>query len=319
MKRLMLMVITVLFLSVVAVAIADSNSRVDVDKLETFSKIQGEIGDGMSPELRERIVKKYGFTLEEYEKLEREVRKNPELQKQLREIKPNAEGDKENKNEGGVDDISRTDREGTITLYRIFRRGGPFMWPILLFAAIAMGFIIERFIFFKRAKLNPREFIEELESNIFNGTLNSIERFCEGNTTIISKIIQKGLKVKKMGYEQVEKALSVAGSIEVATLERGLNILSALGNIVPMLGFLGTVSGMISAFSNIAAADQVNARLVAGGIEEALLTTAAGLIVAIPTLVFYNYFVHRIDVFIADVERLSSDILEKLIDENDKD
>jgi biopolymer transport protein ExbB len=319
MKRLIFMILTVLFLSAVAVVVADSNSRGDMQKLDAFRNIQEEIRDGMSPESKEGIAKKHGFTLEEYEDLDRRVRESPELQKQLSEMRLDAERDKANKSENESDDLSKAAHEDSITLYRIFRKGGPFMWPILLFAAIAMGFIIERFIFFKKAKLNPREFIEELENNILNGNLNSITKFCEGNDTIISKIIQKGLKVKKMGYEQVEKALSVAGSIEVATLERGLNILSALGNIVPMLGFLGTVSGMISAFSNIAAADQVNARLVAGGIEEALLTTAAGLIVAIPTLAFYNYFVHRIDGFIADVERLSSDILEKLVDENDKD
>ena len=198
-------------------------------------------------------------------------------------------------------------------LYTLFKKGGPFMWAILLFAAISMGFIVERFIFFKKAKLNPREFIEDLENCIINEDFDIIEKKCRKNNFIISKIIERGLRVKEHGFEQVEKAFSIGGSIEVATLEKGLNILSALGNIVPMLGFLGTVSGMISAFSNIAAADQVNARLVAGGIEEALLTTAAGLIVAIPTLAFYNYFVHRIEVFIADVERLSSDILEKMV------
>lgn len=319
MKRLTTMIMTVLFLSAFAVVIADSNSRGDRLKLEAFLNVQKEIQEGMSLESKERIVKKHGFTPVEYEDLDRRVRESPELQKQLREMRPDAERNKDNAGDNESNDLSKIAQDDSISLYRIFRKGGPFMWPILLFAAIAMGFIIERFIFFKRAKLNPREFIEELEDTILNGNLSSIEKSCEGNDTIISKIIQKGLKVKKMGYDQVERALSVAGSIEVATLERGLNILSALGNIVPMLGFLGTVSGMISAFSNIAAADQVNARLVAGGIEEALLTTAAGLIVAIPTLAFYNYFVHRIDGFIADIERLSSDILEKLVDENDKD
>ena len=98
-----------------------------------------------------------------------------------------------------------------------------------------------------------------------------------------------------------------------------LNILSAIGNIAPLLGFLGTVSGMISAFQSIAAADQVSARLVAGGIYEALVTTEAGLIVAIPLLAFYNYFVHRVESFVAEIERLASDIVEKLVRENGAD
>ncbi len=207
------------------------------------------------------------------------------------------------------------DRESTVSLWSLFRKGGPFMWPILLFAAIACGFIVERFIVFKKANLNPREFIEELNDKISGGELKSVEAFCAANDYILSRIILKGLKLRSLGHDRVEKGLAVAGSVQVAALERGLNVLSSLGNIVPMLGFLGTVSGMISAFSRIASADQVNARLVAGGIEEALLTTAAGLIVAIPTLFFYNYFVHRIEVFIADVEKISSDIVEKMIEE----
>ena len=207
------------------------------------------------------------------------------------------------------------EQKSTVSLWSLFRKGGPFMWPILLFAAIACGFIIERFIVFKKANLNPREFIEELNGKISGEDLKSVESFCAANDYILSRIIQKGLKLRSLGHDRVEKGLAVAGSVQVAALERGLNVLSSLGNIVPMLGFLGTVSGMISAFSRIASADQVNARLVAGGIEEALLTTAAGLIVAIPTLFFYNYFVHRIEVFIADVEKISSDIMEKMIEE----
>jgi biopolymer transport protein ExbB len=201
------------------------------------------------------------------------------------------------------------------SLWSLFKKGGPFMWPILFFAALSAGYIIERFIVFKKANLNPREFIEELETRIIGDNLDAVARFCATKKYILSEIILKGLKLRHLGHERAEKGFAIAGSVQVASLERGLNVLSSLGNITPMLGFLGTVSGMIGAFSKIASADQVNARLVAGGIEEALLTTAFGLIVAIPTLFFYNYFVHRIEVFIADVEKLSSDIVEKMIEE----
>lgn len=314
--RISYIVVLLFLLSLGGVGLADSGPVDDSDKLKQFSRAQQELQPDQSPERRAEIVEKFGFSLREYEQFEKKVKEDPQLQDRLRGMEPSAEENPKSTEEA-EEMISKDDQ--TFTLYGLFRKGGPFMWPILLFAAIAMGYIIERFIFFKKAQLNPREFIEELENNILNGSINTIEKFCKENNLIISKIIQKGLRVRSLGYEQVEKALAIAGSIEVATLERGLNILSALGNIVPMLGFLGTVSGMISAFSNIAAADQVNARLVAGGIEEALLTTAAGLIVAIPTLAFYNYFVHRIDGFIADVERLSSDILEKLVEDYGKD
>ncbi|HON78391.1 MAG TPA: MotA/TolQ/ExbB proton channel family protein [Spirochaetota bacterium] len=202
----------------------------------------------------------------------------------------------------------------TIMLFDLFSKGGPFMWPIFIIAGIGCGFVIERFLYFKRANLNPREFIASLEDAISNKKLDDVETLCREHNLVLSKIILKGNKVRNLGYDHVEKAIAIAASIEVAVLEKGLNIISAIGNISPLLGFLGTVSGMITAFSNIAAADQVNARLVAGGIEEALITTATGLIVAIPMLIFYNYFVHRIDVFVADVERISADILEKMVE-----
>ena len=203
------------------------------------------------------------------------------------------------------------------TILSLFKKGGVFMWPVLFFAALGMAFIVERFIFFARAKLASKEFIDKIEQRMANDDLGSVQSLCEESNNRIAKILMKGLELRDMGYERVEKTLAVAGAIEVATLERGLNILSATGNIVPMLGFLGTVSGMINAFAEIAKADQVKASLVAGGIQEALLTTAAGLIVAIPVLAFYNYFVHKIEIFISDVERISSDMVEILIRKDD--
>ena len=192
------------------------------------------------------------------------------------------------------------------------------MWPILLFAAISAGFIIERGIAFKKMKIPGREAIDDLEKNIEEGTVSSIETFCSLADNMAASVLLNGLKHRKSGIERVEKSLSVAGSAKVATMERGLNVISALGNLTPMLGFLGTVSGMISAFADIAAADQVNAKIVAGGIEEALLTTAAGLVVAIPTLLAYNFFCHRVDIFVSDTERLSGLLIEKIIEETDE-
>jgi len=204
------------------------------------------------------------------------------------------------------------------SLYTLFRKGGPFMWPILLFAAISAGFIIERGITFRRMKIPGREAIDDLEKNIEKGTVSSVETFCSSADNLAASVLLNGLKHRKSGIERVEKSLSVAGSAKVATMERGLNVISALGNLTPMLGFLGTVSGMISAFADIAAADQVNAKIVAGGIEEALLTTAAGLVVAIPTLLAYNFFCHRVDIFVSDTERLSGLLIEKIIEETDE-
>ncbi len=214
-------------------------------------------------------------------------------------------------------EMAETEKDSGGSLWEIFSRGGPFMWPILLLAAVGIGFIIERIVFFVKTKLASKEFIEELEHKISTQDLNAVEKLCNDSDNKLAKILLKGLALKSLGYERVEKALTVAAGVEVSFMERGLNILNAIGNIVPMLGFLGTVSGMISAFSDIAAADQVSAKIVAGGIMEALITTATGLIIAIPTLLAYNYFVHKIDGFISEVERIAADVVEKLIEKKD--
>lgn len=218
----------------------------------------------------------------------------------------------------GDEKIAEIDNRGkkSVFLYEWFIRGGIFMWPILLCAAVGMGLIIERFIFYRRAKLKPGEFLEEIDQRLAGGSMEDVIELCNEKKMVMARVLLRGLKLRKLGLDHVEKGISAAGSIEVASLEKGLSVLSAIGNIAPLIGFLGTVSGMITAFQSIAAADQVSARLVAGGIYEALITTEAGLIVAIPVLAFYNFFVHRIETFVADIERISSDIAEKILGEN---
>ncbi len=206
--------------------------------------------------------------------------------------------------------------EKKIFLYDWFRRGGFFMWPLILCAALAMGLIIERFIFYRKARLKPVEFIEEINRMLESGSIDDVASLCREKNFVLSRVLLKGLSLRRLGLDHVEKGISAAGSIEVASLEKGLSLLSAIGNIAPLIGFLGTVSGMITAFQSIAAADQVSARLVAGGIYEALITTEAGLIIAIPVLAFYNFFVHRIESFVSDIERISSDIAGKMLGEN---
>lgn len=238
-----------------------------------------------------------------------------EIEKTEQAVSKDATGDavKEKKQKISTDDVK------DVFLYDWFKRGGLFMWPILLAAALAMGLIIERFLFYKKAKLKPAEFLEEINQALDSGCIDDVITLCREKEMVISRVLLKGLNLRKLGLDHVEKGISAAGSIEVASLEKGLSVLSAIGNIAPLIGFLGTVSGMITAFQSIAAADQVSARLVAGGIYEALITTEAGLIVAIPVLAFYNFFVHRIETFVADIERISSEIVEKILGENGQD
>ncbi|MEZ4653169.1 MAG: MotA/TolQ/ExbB proton channel family protein [Candidatus Eisenbacteria bacterium] len=124
--------------------------------------------------------------------------------------------------------------------------------------------------------------------------------------------LHSGLVKVDQGPAAVEKAIEASGGIEVAFLQRGLMIMATVANVAPLLGFLGTVSGMINAFEAIAAAEQVSAKLVASGISEALITTMAGLVVAIPVQIFHNYFLSRIDRFIIEMEESSIDLVNEL-------
>ncbi|MBI4720590.1 MAG: MotA/TolQ/ExbB proton channel family protein [Chitinivibrionia bacterium] len=126
-------------------------------------------------------------------------------------------------------------------------------------------------------------------------------------------VLHSGLMRASRGSEAVEKAISTAGVIEMSFLERGLIAIATVANIAPLLGFLGTVSGMINAFGAIAAAEQVSAKLVAKGIEEALITTLAGLCIAIPCNVMHNFFISQIDRFIIEMEEASADLIDELL------
>jgi biopolymer transport protein ExbB len=137
---------------------------------------------------------------------------------------------------------------------------------------------------------------------------------CQRTRGPIAAVLHSGLLRAHRGPEAVEKAIATSGAIEMAFLERGLTALATLSNVAPLLGFLGTVSGMISAFAAIAAAEQVSAKLVAKGIEEALITTAAGLVIAVPITLFYSYFVTRIDRFVIEMEEASAEVVDELLD-----
>ena len=190
-----------------------------------------------------------------------------------------------------------------------FDRGGVFMWPILFCSIIAVTFIIERSITLVRARTNTRTLMSDILNAVRRDGVSAAERVCEQARGPIAAIVFSGLRQANRGAEAVEKAIETAGAVEMSFLERGLIWLATISTIAPLLGFLGTVSGMIHAFDAIAAADQVSAKLVAGGISEALITTEAGLLVAIPTSLFHNFFLSQIDRFVIEMEESSSELV----------
>ena len=200
----------------------------------------------------------------------------------------------------------------TSAFLEFFRKGGNFMWPLLLLSIVGLAAIIERFITLQKASTNTKKFIARIIEELRANGIRSAIEVCQKTRGPIAAIIHSGLTKADQGPAAVEKAIEAAGGIEVAFLQRGLMIMATVANVAPLVGFLGTVSGMINAFEAIAAAEQVSAKLVASGISEALITTMAGLVIAIPVQIFHNYFLARIDRFIIEMEESSIDLVNEL-------
>ena len=197
-------------------------------------------------------------------------------------------------------------------LIELYVTGGVFMHPILLCSVLGLAIILERLYFFAKARTNTRRLMGELLRVLQDEGFEPAQRMLHSKRGPIAAVLHSGLLRAKKGPEAVEKAIETAASIQTAGLERGLIWLATVANIAPLLGFLGTVSGMIHAFEAIAAAEEVSAKLVATGIYEALITTAAGLIVAIPVQTAHNYFVSRIDKFVIDMEESGAELIDAL-------
>lgn len=199
-----------------------------------------------------------------------------------------------------------------------FVRGGPFMWPLLLCSVIALVFIIERLFTLTRARVDVKNLMNHVSQALRSEGIEAALKVCEGTRGPIAAVIHSGLLRAAQGPEAVKEAIETAGSIETSFLERGLVVLATVSTIAPMLGFLGTVSGMMNAFAAIAAAEQVSAKIVASGIEEALITTIAGLTIAIPASIGHAFFVSQIERFVLEMEEASANLVNELVELNKK-
>lgn len=205
-------------------------------------------------------------------------------------------------------------KESEIGLVKLFNTGGWSMWPLLLSSIVALGVIFERIYFFSRTKLMRKGFNQDLEDAISGGGLKGVEDFLSQNSDQkITDVLKNGMEVSQNDPEIFASGVEREASEVITLLEKGLTVLAAVSTIAPLVGFLGTVSGMINAFDAIANADSVNAKVVAGGIKEALITTAAGLIVAIPAMVFYQYLQGRVASFISEVEESANKIYKEYL------
>ena len=197
-------------------------------------------------------------------------------------------------------------------LMNLFADGGWMMYPLIICSLLAFGVIIAKAWTLWVAHKESRGVLDEVETLIRDGRVEDALRLAQDRPGPVAAILYSGLRrvhESRATGNDIEKAVQTTGVIELGFLERGLVVLATIANVAPLLGFLGTVAGMISAFGSIAEAGQVDAALVAGGIKVALITTATGLIIAIPVNIGYNFFVTRIDKLIVDMEEGTGAVL----------
>lgn len=205
-------------------------------------------------------------------------------------------------------------QESEIGLVKLFVTGGWSMWPLLLSSIVGFGVILERLYFFFTAKLVRKGYNQDLQDAIDASGMNGVDEFLKANEgQRITDVLKNGMEVSQNDPEIFAAGIEREAGEVMTLLEKGLTVLSAVSTIAPLVGFLGTVSGMINAFDAIANADQVNAKVVAGGIKEALITTAAGLIVAIPAMTFYQYLQGRVAFFTSEVEEAANKIYKEYL------
>lgn len=187
------------------------------------------------------------------------------------------------------------------------------MWPLLFMLFFGLVVAFERFYTLSKAHINSKDFFTQIQEALKQGGPEAAAEVCSNTRGPVASVLHAGLLRLDRGLDHVEKAITESGAVEMAFLERGMVWLSTVANIAPLLGFLGTVSGMINAFDAIAAAGDVEPTIVAKGISEALITTSAGLVIAIPIQAFHNYFVSKIDKIIIDMQESSTQFIEELV------
>lgn len=188
------------------------------------------------------------------------------------------------------------------------------MWPVLVALILGLAIFLERIITLNLADINTRKFVVDVQEALQEGGVPAAREVCAETRGPVASVFQAGLMRIDEGVDAAEKAITAYGSIEMSFLERGLVWLSLFIAIAPLLGFLGTVVGMIQAFDAIESAGDISPTLVAGGIKVALLTTAAGLLAGIILQVGYNYCVSKIDRLIAEMEEASIVLIDTIVE-----
>ncbi len=199
---------------------------------------------------------------------------------------------------------------------RLFTAGGPVMWPILITSVCALAIIIEKLWFLRKIRIDANSFLRNVLGRIKQQKTEEALSACDGTSSPIGQILKAGILKQGRSRQEIKEAIEDASLYEVPLLERNLSGLATIAHVSPLLGLLGTVTGMVKCFQAIqlkaASVHPVSPGDLAGGIWEALLTTVFGLVVAIPAFIAYNYLVSRVNNIILDMERAAAELVNLL-------
>ncbi len=200
-----------------------------------------------------------------------------------------------------------------MSFWQVFLAGGPVMWPILFCSIFALAIIIEKLWYLHKIRIDSQEFLNNILEKMKRHQIKEALASCDNTDSPISRILKVGILKNDRPRPQIKEAIEDASLYEIPKLEKNLSILATIAHISPLLGLLGTVTGMVRCFQTIqaktASLHPVSPGDLAGGIWEALLTTVAGLVVAIPTFVVYNYLVNRINSVILEMEKAATEFV----------
>ena len=205
-----------------------------------------------------------------------------------------------------------------ILMQKFLEGGWAWMLPILLCLVIGLAVAIERILYLALSTINSKKLVNKVEEALKQGGIEAAKEVCRNTRGPIASIYYQGLDRYDQGLDAVEKAVVSYGSVQTGQMESGLPWIGLFIALSPMLGFMGTVVGMIKAFDAIQAAGDISPTLVAGGIKVALLTTLLGLIAAVILQLFYNYIVSKIDSLVNDMEDTSITLMDILTAYNKK-
>ena len=201
---------------------------------------------------------------------------------------------------------------GQWQLLALFEKGGAMMYPILFSSVLMLGIAIERGYSLRRKNIISSKFLKDLRNQWDWKNIQKTLRLCNSYDNSLSRILKMGLLRFGGKLDEIERAIEAGGQHEASLMNSNLRVLGAIANITPMMGLLGTVIGMIKAFNVISLSGTGNPGLVASGISEALITTAAGMLVGIPALVLYHYFRGKIDRYVFEMEEVAIQLVEEL-------